>query len=648
MSNEIPKTWGESDQALLPEEFRRPLDKIGQTFTVELIDRKGREKKYTTNFSLLCSNLNWRSLLSSEDLFKTLDQLALIFGKDRFEHWLDFPVLPEFGLADTFDSAKLSLLRHTRATLNDRSIDFDSLDKHLQHGSFLAVLKLTDDFVSTLDLVVTSRNYLEQSKELQTPEVLSEALTQANHYVLFEHGFSRDIEPFRNHLSTIIGLRLGLHEDGTQTLQSISDRFGITRERVRQIVQQWTRPDIQLSRVWTTPPIIQQLLNLLSMREFWDDAELNSLLIKEFQTQWKSPSKTISTILKMVQYEPTFDLFTETELVSVNDSRIKYNLPTKQEVRRAILQSSSMSGFALIDDVCQALSLNFYDIPQDVLKRVIRDEAIYGHLPLEYVFASGRKDQMSPVSRALLMLAWAGELSIDEIRIGLDRYGRFRKMPPPPPNEVLLAFYVLRPEFEVVGDRVRALIPTDRIEDTVEGQIALLCEQQDGAVISKTLIQDHFRQLGQYTSSASMYVTYSPILRPAGMGCITIVGRAPSSNQIEAARELASHLTIDSHMSWTSTTSNQTVEILVGTTFRDSGVISLPSQKVRWLEGRRLKVLSEERIEHGSLSVSGNFLYGFTPFFNAMRIDAGDTIQVEIDTKDEVALISVNPINSNH
>jgi hypothetical protein len=303
-----------------------------------------------------------------------------------------------------------------------------------------------------------------------------------------------------------------------------------------------------------------------------------------------------------------------------------------------------MSCFSLIDDVVDDLASSFPDIPEEDLQATIRDNAIYGNLPLNYVFASGHRDNISPVSRALLMLAWAGELSIDEIRIGLDRYGRFRKMPPPPPNEVLKAFYELRPEFEVTGDLVRASIPTNRGEDTVEGKIALLCEQQDGAVISKTLIQDHFRQLGHYTSSASMYITYSPLLRPAGKGCITIVGRKPSSNQIEAARELSSHLTIDSNVSWTSTPTNQTVEILVGTVFRDSGVINLSSQKARWLEGRRLRVFSEEMNEHGSLSVSGNFLYGFTPFFNAMRIDAGDTIQVEIDTKGELALIRVNQV----
>ena len=87
------------------------------------------------------------------------------------------------------------------------------------------------------------------------------------------------------------------------------------------------------------------------------------------------------------------------------------------------------------------------------------------------------------------------------------------------------------------------------------------------------------------------------------------------------------------------------MQISVGTAFRDSGVLSLSSQKARWLEGRRFKVLSEEMTEHGSVSVSGTFLYGFTPFFNAKRIDAGDTIQVEFDTDQEIALIIVNPID---
>ena len=200
-------------------------------------------------------------------------------------------------------------------------------------------------------------------------------------------------------------------------------------------------------------------------------------------------------------------------------------------------------------------------------------------------------------------------------------------------------------EFEIHGDVVRAAIPTDRNEETIEGQIALLCEQQDGAVIPKSLIYDHFRQQGRYTSSVSMYVTYSPILRPAGTGCMTIVGRNPSVAQIETAKELGRNLAINSDISWRSEPPIHIADIFVGSAFRDSGVIGLSAQKARLLDGRRFQVLSEDSGEHGSLSVSGNFFYGFTPFLNALRIDPGDTIRVELDTTTEVALIRVNPID---
>ena len=644
MKNYLPVTWGESDRALFPKELRRPLEKMNESFLVERVDKKGKKKKHIVSYSSLCSNFNWRFLLSTSDLATILEDFSLKLREEKFERWLDFPVLPEFRIGDSFNSSQLSLLRHTHSILIERGLDWESLDSHLQYGSFLTILNLTDDLMAALDLVLTARGYLDRAQEFRHPESLSELFPLLSHYVLLEHGFSRDLDPLRNQLLTMIGLRLGLHEDGPQTLQSISDSFGITRERVRQITRQWTHQDVELSRIWVAPLLIESLFELLSTRQSWNDDDLNHLLDTEFQTQWTSPSQTVSLIMKMVRHEPTFTLLTETELVSFNDSRVKFNLPKKHDVRRAILHAGSMSCFALIDDVLHELSMKFPDIPKDVMNQVIREEAVYGYLPLDYVFSSGHQDQISPVSRALLMLAWAGELSIDELRIGLDRYGRFRKMPPPPPNEVLRAFYGLRNEFEVIGDLVRATIPTNRGEDTVEGQIALLCEQHDGAVISKTLIQDHFRQLGRYTSSASMYITYSPILRPAGKGCITIVGRSPTSDQIEAARELASHLTVDSHVSWSYTPANQVVEILVGTAFRDSGVISVSNTKARWLAGHRLRVLSEEMNEHGSLSVSGSFLYGFTPFFNAMRIDAGDTIQVEIDTKEQVALIRVNPL----
>ena len=161
-------------------------------------------------------------------------------------------------------------------------------------------------------------------------------------------------------------------------------------------------------------------------------------------------------------------------------------------------------------------------------------------------------------------------------------------------------------------------------------------------VVSKALVQDHFRRLGRYTSSASLYMSFSPILRPAGVGCITLVGHNPTAEEIDTARQLGNNLTIESNISWHSDLSTPMMEIFVGTAFRDSGVISISGQKARWLEGRRLRVLSDELDEHGTLSVSGNFLYGFSSFFNAKQIDTGDTIQVELDTKEEVARIHVN------
>lgn len=642
MSYEVPRTWGESDSPLLPKELQRPLERLNLIFTIER-KTKGRTKKVHNSYATLASNFKWRSLLNSEELLQTLENLAPHLRGENYERWLDFPALPKFQKGHNFDVTDLALLRHTHLVLKERKVDLKNLNEHIQFGSFLTILNLTDNFVATLDLVITARNFLESSINYERPETLDEVLSQLTYCILLEHGLERESKKLES-LLTIAASRLGFHQDGMHTLQAISDSVGVTRERIRQIVQQATPVNAQLDRVWPPAPIVHSALLQISLRKSWDDEQLGALLDTEFHTHWKSPCQTMTKILSKLEVEPSHALLNESELVSIDDARAKFVFPTKTEVRRSVLHTGGMSCFSLIDDVVDDLASIFPDIPEEDLRATIRDNAIYGNLPLNYVFASGHRISISPVSRALLMLAWAGELSIDEIRIGLDRYGRFRKLPPPPPNEVLQAFYELRPEFEVTGDLVRASIPTNRGEDTVEGKIALLCEQQDGAVISKTLIHDHFRQLGRYTSSASLCITYSPLLRPAGKGCITIVGRKPTSNQIEAARELSRHLTIDSNVTWTSTPTNQTVEILVGTVFRDSGVITLSSQKARWLEGRRLRVFSEEMNEHGSLSVSGNFLYGFTPFLNAMRIDAGDTIQVEIDTKGELVLIRVNQV----
>lgn len=644
MSTEVPKTWGEADTALLPYELRRPLQKLNLFFTVEH-RTKTKTKIIHTNYSSLVSDFSWRPFLSSEELLQIINRLAPYLLGNSFEHWLDFPTLPKFQMGETIDVSHLALLRRSHLLLKEREIPLHSLNVNLQYGTFLTLLNLTDDLVTALDLVVTARNHHASVASDWQPETLDELFTYLTQCILIEHGLERQSNGLEN-LQKIVGPRLGFHKDGPQTLQAISDSVGVTRERIRQIVQQALNKDAGLDRVWPTPPILKSLVTQISLRKTWDDEHLNTLLFTEFNTRWNNPCQTIIRVLEKYESKPSLALLKETDLVSINDVRVEFNFPTRQEIRKSILHSGGMSCFALIDDVIDNLAPRFPEIPRDDLRQAIRENAIYGDLPFDYVFASGHQDQIAPISRALLMLAWAGELSVDEIRIGLDRYGRFRRMPPAPPIEVLQAFYQLRPEFSVDGRSVRATIPTNRGEDSIEGQIALLCEQQDGAVISKTLVQDHFRRLGRYTSSASVNMTFSPILRPAGVGCITIVGHNPTAEEIDAARKLGSNLTIDSDVIWNSAQANPRIDVFVGTAFRDSGVISIPSQKARWLEGRRFRVLGEDSDEHGSLSVSGNFFYGFSSFFNAMQIDTGDTIQIELDTKNEVAHIRVNVTNS--
>jgi hypothetical protein len=644
MKTIYPRTWGESDSALFPVELRAVLQRINRAvFILNPVEKKTKTK-HTFSIIWLANNFRWRSLITSSELLQIIRGLTTQLKADEHERWLDFPILPNLRNGSICDSSRLALLRSTHLILQEKAIRSDELNSLLQFETFFTLLNKTNDLVCSLDILMTARSFFDHLPLPPDPQTLDELLNLMTHRILLEHGVPVDLKQFEN-VRKVVGLRLGLHEEGKQTLQTISEKLGVTRERVRQIFQKWMNSDMELDRIWPPPPIFRSLIDQLSKSEIWDNQQLQVLLASEFNTDWKNPCTTIAALLSKIETDLPLVLVNQNTLASPNYLEDRSQLPSQSVIRRSILHCGAKSCFALIEDVLEALTAKFPDIPRDDLRLLIRANAVYGNLPMDYVFASGREDQISPVSRALLMLAWSGELSVEAIRTGLDRYGRFRQMPPPPPVEVLKAFYEHRPEFEIHGDVVRATIPTDRNEETIEGQIALLCEQQDGAVIPKSLIYDHFRQLGRYTSSMSMYVTYSPILRPAGTGCMTIVGRNPTVAQIEAAKELGKNLAINSDISWRSEPPVHIAEIFVGSAFRDSGVIGLSGPKARLLEGRRFQVLSEDSVEHGSLSVSGNFFYGFTPFLNALRIDPGDTIRVELDTTTEVALIRVNPID---
>jgi hypothetical protein len=179
-------------------------------------------------------------------------------------------------------------------------------------------------------------------------------------------------------------------------LQAISESFGLTRERVRQIVQQWTDENLHLDRIWPAPPVLQSLVHQLSLQESWDEDQLNALLASKFQTFWTQPRQLIAKLLYKFDSAAAPSQLDVSELLTLDSRGAKDNLPSKKSVQQAILRCSAKSCFALIDDVISDLAVIFPGTSAEDLRIAIQTHAMHGNLPLGYVCDSGLFHAHSP------------------------------------------------------------------------------------------------------------------------------------------------------------------------------------------------------------------------------------------------------------
>jgi len=138
------------------------------------------------------------------------------------------------------------------------------------------------------------------------------------------------------------------------------------------------------------------------------------------------------------------------------------------------------------------------------------------------------------------------------------------------------------------------------------------------------------RQEGFNTTSVALYLQFGEILQPIGRNCFTLVATRPTPLDIENARHDASLLRIPERISTSYVAGGAHLTVTVGSSLRDSGVMSVPARLRRMIGERRLQVTSDFG-NHGSSIVSGTLLTGFSSVFNALDVMTGDDLTVRID-----------------
>ena len=655
-------SWGEPGLPLLPPQWKHQLPK-----TLVSVPRT-RNRKGAIHIQHLCGALAWGVLLKkngephqAQNSVKwvaafpnqtpgefTVDALTQA-GRDESFHDLDFMDTPILTgrIKQTETVRGIPFLVTTWELLLTHYRTIDNIAEMLSTCTALEVCQTTQSISATLDVAITApswcredhHGYLEVTPA-ETPTNLRGAFSLAGARHLRTAGVDprRSIlnSPWCNALSSLAGI----HPDGKMTLEKAGEGLGVTRERVRQIRQDYFL-NHQIRRQWPLGDYLTPLKTLLEGSAGSSVEELNKGLSTFGEESGSLPWEKAVNLLAWYGHDIRMD-FDATGAFQQEDSglRLPHGL-TLEKIRKTSWDLSGGTGFSRKPDLQRELTNLHMELPENQCAKLIQAAFKGQDLSMGYLFHSPSAD--AAVTGVFnRMLAWKTPLLVSELREGLVKRFRFRRMPAAPPLQVIRDLINFLPEYTISNDLVSPVSRSEKDTETLLGWIGKTLQESENGVLHRATILHKAREGGLNQTSVSIYLTFGEIVKPLGQGCYTLIGQSPRPEDIETARHETSHFAVRDKVQNVEVTPNLvSLKVTVGTGIRNSGNIS-PNAQIRRLIGERRFSIKSTNGTHGHAKLSaGALFYGFAPVMNALCVIPGEQIMVTLNFENNMAFVEL-------
>lgn len=457
-------------------------------------------------------------------------------------------------------------------------------------------------------------------------------------------------------------------EDGQQrTLTEIGNRFGITRERVRQICAKLTkRPDDSP----IAAPVMDRALALISERLPCPALQLETELAKQRLTAVGLSVESVATSARLLNRPIEF------QVVNVQNNNAKrfvvppelapavpaivdlakrnvffHGLTTVAQIRRTIFAAKKLAKKPTAptakkrpDDALAELDLPH--IPPKTAERLIRETVLLidgfhwldestGWFQLDSIHRHGLPRAIDKV------LAVAGAVTASQLSAALARNRRLWKTPPP--ENVLIEFCREMPDVRIDADRIISDPPRDWKKSLtgVESQLVALLKTH-GPAMERGVMEDLCVEGGMNRFSFHAFVSWSPVIIQLGHSVYGLLGAKVSDKQVadllvkrRAGR--ANHRVLNRH--------GRTDDGRVWLSYRLSkaastyAVITIPAA-LRDVVSGRFQFLDPNGVEIGTLATKDGRAWGLGAFLRKHDAKIGDHIVLTLDLNKRTASVT--------
>jgi hypothetical protein len=420
---------------------------------------------------------------------------------------------------------------------------------------------------------------------------------------------------------------LGWDGKGGTTLQETADEFGLTRERVRQIVAR-TCESIDGQKPYA--PTLDRTLEFVQRQLPGSAEELESKLVAEGLTRNSFRLEGLTDAANRLGREVSFHI---TSLRSrfgsgvINSKRLIVRTETGHEaklVKQKAYRTIEHWGMATIDSIMDQINeKNTSSVSKESITDVLLSLHDFSWLDESsgwfWLSSSKRNRLLNQIEK---ILSVTNPVDVAAIRTGITRNYRLQGFAPP--RRVLLELCRQVPEYRVEGSKICA-VPSlnwiDVLADTEETMVRILKTQ--GPILPRTDLYDLCLKEGMNRATFYMYLGNSPVIAQYARGVYGLAGAEIEPGIIESlipqflrpTRVLKDYGWLKDGRIWLAYRLSEAMIV--------NGAFGIPTSMKQHLQGDFV-FRAESGEEIGTITIKGNNAWGLRQFYRRSGGDPGD------------------------
>jgi hypothetical protein len=430
----------------------------------------------------------------------------------------------------------------------------------------------------------------------------------------------------------IIVRRVGWDGKPPKTLESVGQRYGITRERVRQIC---TRVDgVQRHEVFL--PVLDRVIDVVAAGAPSAADGLEKELVRKGLTESVFDLSSLHDIAQGFGRKPRFAVET------VHGRRVVVP-PTSGNLLDQLCETASSRvchwGVANVEDLAAATKTTSA-VVRKILPFVPKFKWLDESSGWFWIADVPRNSLLTPMRK---ILAVSPTIDVGELRAGVGRPHRRKGFAPP--RRVLLEVCRQLPWCKVDGSIItvtRNQTPDEVLSDSE--RIIFKTLKEYGPVLQRSEFEKLCLAAGVNRNSFPIFLSYCPIITKYASGVYGLRGAAVPPGVVERLiprRPRKSKLLLD--YGWTK---DRKIELLyhVSKGMVSNGIVSVPAALKSFLQGR-FELMTADGASVGALVVRKQTGWGLGPFFRRRGGEPDDFLSITFDPSEKVAVIQIGDVS---